>query len=250
MTTTSASYASTTIGSTSTSSSSIVDVNHPFYLHPFDSPGMQLTSVILSESHYNQWCRSMEIALSSKLKLGFVDGTCVKPVSTSPLFLHWIRCNNMVTSWLLNSISVEIRNSVVYMKSAMDIWIDLATRFAQSNVPKLFQLRSEISHLTQENLLIAGYFAKFRAVNDELECMVTKPRCTCAFCKCTVNANLDAYEQDVKLSQFLMGLSEQFTGIRGQILMMTPLPSLSQCYSLLLQEENQRSVALSSSVVP
>lgn len=37
-----------------------------------------------------------------------------------------------------------------------------------------------------------------------------------------------------------MGLNETYTGIRGQILMMTPLPSLNQAYSLLLQEENQR----------
>lgn len=46
-----------------------------------------------------------------------------------------------------------------------------------------------------------------------------------------------------------MGLNDQFTGVRGQILLMKPLPSLSQCYSLLLQEENQRSLACGSHVI-
>lgn len=148
---TQASYSDVAADSTSTTSlfASNMDVNHPYYLHPSDSPGMQLISMILSEDNYNQWSRSMEIALSSKLKLGFVDGTYLKPAVSSPLLVYWTRCNNMVTSWILNSLSIDIRNSVVYMKSACDIWRDLAIRYSQSNVPKLFQLRSEISHLAQ-----------------------------------------------------------------------------------------------------
>lgn len=100
--TTSATYASATVGS---SLSSSIDCHHPYYVHPSDSPGMQVITVMLTESNYNQWHRSMEITLSSKLKLGFVDGTYVKPVASSPLLFHWIRCNNMVTSWILNSVS-------------------------------------------------------------------------------------------------------------------------------------------------
>lgn len=144
-----------------------MDVNHPYYLHPSDNPGMQLITVMLTENNYNRWHRSMEIALSSKLKLGFVDGSCSPPATSSSLLIYCTRCNNMVTSWLLNSLSVDIRNSVVYMKTAYAIWNDLEMRYAQSNVPKLFHLRFEISHLTQETSSIASYFAKFRAVNDE-----------------------------------------------------------------------------------
>lgn len=239
--TTGASYSAATMGSTSTTST--FDVNHPYYLHPSDNPGMQLITVVLDGSNYNQWNRSMDIALSSKLKLGFVDGTYVQPATGSSLHVHWTRCNNMVTSWLLNSVSVDIRNSVVYMKSARAIWLDLETRYSQTNVPKLFNLRTEISHLTQGNLSISAYFTKFRSVHDELECIVSKPRCTCNSCTCSVNVKLDAQDQDVQLSQFLMGLNEQYTAIRGQILLMKPLPSISQCYSLLLQEENQRSMS-------
>ena len=245
--TTAASYSSAMLGSSSSVSNTSIDVHHPYYLHPSDNPGMQITNVVLGELNYNQWSRSMEIALSSKLKLGFVDGSYLQPSATSPLLVHWCRCNNMVTSWILNSVFVDIRNSVVYMKSARDIWTDLSVRYAQSNVPKLFHLRSEISHLTQGTLSIASYFSKFRAVHDELDCITSKPRCTCATCTCSVNIKLAAVDHDIQLSQFLMGLNDQFTGIRGQILMMTPLPSLSQCYALLLQEETQRSISHSPS---
>ena len=47
-------------------------------------------------------------------------------------------------------------------------------------------------------------------------------------------------EQDRRLIQFLMELKEVYTVIRGNILMMSPLPSTAQAFSLLIQEEKQR----------
>ncbi|XP_057975245.1 uncharacterized protein LOC131162654 [Malania oleifera] len=40
--------------------------------------------------------------------------------------------------------------------------------------------------------------------------------------------------------QFLMGLNDSFSGIRGHLLMMDPLPTINKAFSLLLQDEGQR----------
>ncbi|KAH0730463.1 hypothetical protein KY289_001651 [Solanum tuberosum] len=48
--------------------------------------------------------------------------------------------------------------------------------------------------------------------------------------------------EDQQLIQFLMGLNENFGGIRGNILMMKPLPTTAQAYSIVLHEETQRGV--------
>ncbi|KAG8377689.1 hypothetical protein BUALT_Bualt08G0058900 [Buddleja alternifolia] len=42
--------------------------------------------------------------------------------------------------------------------------------------------------------------------------------------------------------EFLMGLNDSFSSIRSQILLMEPLPSVNRAYSLLLQEERNRSI--------
>ncbi|XP_075654886.1 uncharacterized protein LOC142625062 [Castanea sativa] len=42
--------------------------------------------------------------------------------------------------------------------------------------------------------------------------------------------------------KFLIGLNESFSQVRTQVLLMDPIPSLSKVYSLLIQEEAQRSV--------
>jgi len=57
-----------------------------------------------------------------------------------------------------------------------------------------------------------------------------------------VNKRLENYDQEKRIIQFLMGLNESYTAVRGNILMMNPFPSLSQIYSLLVQEERQRQV--------
>lgn len=229
---------SSTIGSSSISTT--LDCNHLYYLHPSDNPGIQITTIILNENNSNQWQRSMELTLSSKLKLGFVDGTYTKPTTNSPLVIHWLRCNNMVTSWILNFVSVEIKNSIVYIPAARDIWIDLEVIYVVSNIPKLFHLRKEIVHLTLGTLFISAYFTKFRIIHDEIERLTSKPRCICNLCTCTVNNKLNELDQSIQLTQFFMGLNEAFTGIRGQILMIKPLPTLSHSYVMLLQEESQR----------
>ena len=41
---------------------------------------------------------------------------------------------------------------------------------------------------------------------------------------------------------FLMGLNETYAAVRGQILLMEPMPPLSKVFSLLLQDEKQRKV--------
>lgn len=50
--------------------------------------------------------------------------------------------------------------------------------------------------------------------------------------------------------QLLMGLNESYSIVRGHILMMRPLSSISEAYSLLVQEEKQREIGLDISYVP
>ena len=49
-------------------------------------------------------------------------------------------------------------------------------------------------------------------------------------------------EQEDRLLQFLLGLIESFAVVRGQILMMNPLPPVNKAYALVLQEEKQREI--------
>ena len=70
------------------------------------------------------------MALTAKNKVGFVNGMIEQPQDESfPAYNAWVRCNTMVISWLLNSLSMEIASSVIYANIAKEIWEDLKERF-------------------------------------------------------------------------------------------------------------------------
>lgn len=181
----------------------------------------------------------MKIALSVKNKLGFIDGTIAKPPS-SDLVLNnaWIRNNNFVLSWNLNSVLKEISSSILYGDSAFDVWKDLEEHYCQSNAPRIFQLRRELMNLVQDQKPVSMYFTKLKAVREEL--LNFRPSCSCGKCTCGGVKELSEFIQNEYVTQFLMGLNETFTQARGLVLLMDPIPPMNNVFSMISQDEKQR----------
>ena len=118
------------------------DALNPFFIHHSDHPGMVLVSKPLNGDNYATWSRSMRISLSAKNKLGFVDGSVKVPsAKTNPdEYSLWQRCNDMIISWILNSLKPVIADSIIYLTTTSKVWQDLQERFAQSNALRIFQL--------------------------------------------------------------------------------------------------------------
>jgi len=146
-----------------------IDNSHPYFLHPSDAPGMVLVNTPFDGKGYPGWRRSILISLSAKNKLGFIDEACPAPTLTDPTFKLWSRCNDMVTSWLLNSLSKDIASSVLYSRTAKDLWSDLEHRFGQPNGAKLYHLQKELADLVQGSTDIASYFTKMKRLWNELD---------------------------------------------------------------------------------
>ncbi|GJW81111.1 retrovirus-related pol polyprotein from transposon TNT 1-94 [Tanacetum coccineum] len=75
--------------------------------------------------------------LWGKLKLGFIDGSCVKPASDHDDLQRWIGCDYMVTCWILNSMVTELLDAFLYAQSACELWKEIRERYGQSNGPLL-----------------------------------------------------------------------------------------------------------------
>ncbi|KAL4313244.1 hypothetical protein GQ457_01G015460 [Hibiscus cannabinus] len=221
--------------------------NNPYYLHQSDNPGMVLVTQPLANDNYNSWRRSMQMALFVKNKLGFVDGTISLPV-LSDRVNAWTRANNLVISWLLNFVSKDIAASLIYHSTIADIWKDLEDRFQQNNGPRIFQLKKKLCELSQGSISVSTYYTQLKIVWDEL--VSVKSTCSCSQCLCGGVRKMLADQQKELVMQFLMGLNESFAHIRGQILLMDPVPSITKVFSLIVEEKNQRSIAMNNSIVP
>jgi hypothetical protein len=117
------------------------------------------------------------------------------------------------------------------------MWNDLKDRFSQKNGPRIFQLQQTISALSQENLSVSNYFTVLKGLWDELINYQPLPPCSCGSVKI-----LTDYREHEYISRFLMGLNESFSHIRGQILLLDPMPPINKVFSLVLQEERQRQI--------
>ena len=172
-------------------------------------------------------------ALSVKNKLGFIDGSCEKSSTNSPLLCQWQRCDDMVTSWILNSLTKEVSDSVEYVSNSAELWKELEDTYDQTNGEKLYQIQKEINDLTQGVLDITVYYTRMKKLWEELNTLNVKNHCSCV-CVCGAKDSIFKAEQDRRLIHFLMGLNEVYTVIRGNILMMNPLPSMGHAFSLLI----------------
>ncbi|XP_070051729.1 uncharacterized protein [Nicotiana tomentosiformis] len=209
-----------------------LDPSHPLYIHPSDNPGSQLVSVPFNESGFVLWRSSMVTSLSAKNKLGLVDGRVSRPIQDSPYYAYWERCNDMVKSWITNSVSREIATSMMCFRTAKEVWKDINDRFGQSNGSKYIQLQREIHSATQGSSDIASYFTKMRSLWDELHSSYVGHVCSCGA--------LPKFIEDQQLFQFLNGLNDSYSTVKSAIMMMNPLPPMSKAYSLLQHNESQR----------
>jgi len=129
-----------------------LDQSSLFFVHSSDGPSFVSFTPVLNGSNYYSWACSMRRALSGKMKFEFVDGTI--PMVTDPfdhLFRAWNRCNMLVHSWIMNSLSKSIAQSIVFMENASDVWLDLKEQFAQGDLVRIFELMQEIYALKQDS---------------------------------------------------------------------------------------------------
>lgn len=208
----------------------------PYYLHHKDNTGLVLVNQLLAEENYISWSRSIMITLFVKNKLGFIDGTITHP--SGDLLLAWIRNNNVVIAWILNSVSKEISSSILFSEFARDIWIDLKERFEIRNGPQIFQLKRQLATLSQDQNSVSHYFTKLKSVWDKLQ----QYRSICSCCTCGGAKFVVDFLQYEYLMNFLMGLNESYANTHAQLLLMDPPPSIDRAFSLVNQEEQQRSI--------
>lgn len=93
----------------------------PLTLQNADHLGMVLVTALLTHSNFLTWSRSIRRALAAKNKLAFVNGEVAEP-EKEPDRGKWRRADEMVTSWIINSMSKEIADTFVYCTSTRKLW--------------------------------------------------------------------------------------------------------------------------------
>ncbi|XP_025633115.1 uncharacterized protein [Arachis hypogaea] len=185
------------------------DLANPYFLHQVDGLGLVLVSQSITGDNYDSWSCSLELALSVKNKLGFVDGSLPHPSADNPQQVTlWTRSDNVVLSHIFNSLSKDIVGSVMRSRVVSEVWQDLRECFQQRNGPRIFQLRRNLMALSQGSDSISVYFTKLKSIWDELSAYRPIVQCRCGGLRSLQNF----YDSEYTMS-FLMELNEHFSAI-------------------------------------
>ncbi|XP_074356220.1 uncharacterized protein LOC141695914 [Apium graveolens] len=157
---------------------SFSDMQNPLFLHPYDNPLSISVTKLQGASDYRTWRRSMEIQLSSKRKLGFVEGTEVRSTTDNTEAVQWNTCNSMVTSWIHNNICDSIKQSVLFITSASEVWKQLEKRFQLTHGSRKYKLNKELFAMKQNGAKIVDYYTSLSCLWAELDSMNLLPTLT------------------------------------------------------------------------
>ncbi|XP_022631734.1 uncharacterized protein LOC111240608 [Vigna radiata var. radiata] len=222
---------------------------HPLFLHPGENPALILVNPPLSDNNYQQWRHDMIVALETKNKDKFVLGTISCPPPTDVLHEAWKRCNKMVISWLTRSMTLPIKQSVMWMDFASAIWNDLYQRFSHGDKFRIVDLQEALQSCKQGDSTVSQYYTRLQIIWKELSLYQTVLVCTCKSpCNCGLLTKIQQERNDDSVIKFLRGLNDEFSQVRSQIMLMEPMPILPKTFSLVLQQE--REFHHSSSQIP
>ncbi|GKA31493.1 ribonuclease H-like domain-containing protein, partial [Tanacetum coccineum] len=187
-----------------------LDGGNPPHMNPNDSTSISLIPVkLLGTENYHIWSSAMKLALQTRNKFAFVDGSCVKyAYSTSDvLSAQWDRCNAVVDGSII------------------------------------FNLLQKISSIKQGGSSLADYYHRLNSLWREFDALTKLPTCVCV-----ANKELETHNKLMKLIQFLMGLDDCYLSVRSSLLIKEPLPEVKDAYVIVSREESHRGIPESSSV--
>jgi hypothetical protein len=184
----------------------------------------------------------MKIALITKKKLGFVDGSILKLKSGEDKYELWIQVDTMVIGWILHSFVSSIAQNILFLKASRDIWKNLYERFATKDAFRFTDLMEEIHNIKQDSLFVIDYHTNLMILWEELVNLRPGGTCSCEpQCSCSLLKQLQENVEYDQVIRFLKRLNEGFSSMKNQVLCTSPFPSLNTVFNMAVNTEKQLS---------
>ncbi|XP_059591531.1 uncharacterized protein LOC132253455 [Vitis vinifera] len=180
--------------------------------------------------------------IRGKEKDDYITGASAAPETTASTYKKWIAENNMVMSWLVNSMTADIGENFLSFDTAKEIWDTAKETFSdKENTSEIIQIEGILHDLRQGNLTVTEYFNTLTRLWRQLDTFEVHNW------NCVIDGFL--YKKIVegkRVFKFLLGLNKNLDEIRGRIMGVKPLPSLREAFSEVRCEESRKNLMMGS----
>jgi hypothetical protein len=190
--------------------------------------------MLLNEFNYLPWSRAITIALGGRSKLGFINDTIKSPQVGSLEHEAWLSKDQLVMSWILNSMERNLAEIFSYFESSLNIWNTVRDMYGnQNNAPRIFQIHRDIAKINQDGKPFVSLLGNLKRLWSELE--IYRPHIV-------DTVILRKRTEEHRIFQLLASLNPDFEDLRSHILMNSDLPSFQNVCATIQREEVRRKV--------
>ncbi|KAI4316254.1 hypothetical protein L6164_024251 [Bauhinia variegata] len=117
----------------------------------FEGSSMLIVTDKLNGINYREWAQAVKLAIGGRGKMGFLTGTVQMPIETDvQAFQQWHTEKSLVSSWLINAMTPEIKRSFMFLPTAHEIWEAVRDSYSDGeDLARLFEIKTTIWELKQ-----------------------------------------------------------------------------------------------------
>jgi hypothetical protein len=194
----------------------------------------------LDGTNYTLWSQVVEMYISGKDKLGYINDNIDQPPQTDPSFRKWRTDNAIVKGWLINSLDPSLIGNFIRFSTAKLVWDSIATTyFDGSDTSQEYDLWRCVTRLKQASGSLEKYFTNLQGLWHEIDFRRPNPM----ECVADIQQNNNMLQED-RVYVFLDGLDDRLDKIRGDILQMHPFPTIEQAYAHVCREAVRQAVMI------
>ncbi|KAH9659677.1 hypothetical protein KPL70_023950 [Citrus sinensis] len=86
----------------------------------------------------------------------------------NPDYVAWKRQDQLLLSWIMSSMSLEILSLVVSSQTSLELWKKLEKQFGSESMAKKVHLKMLLSNLRKGSVSMTEYFTKLKTISDGL----------------------------------------------------------------------------------
>ncbi|CAL8161639.1 unnamed protein product [Prunus armeniaca] len=124
----------------------------------------------LDRTNYSLWLAQSLPIFRSRDLMGFVDGYHECPpkhlsgsTTVNPAYTTWIQQNQLILSWINNSLSQSVLSTVSRNQTSRSTWLALERRYASTSQNRILHLRNELIRTMKGDLSVSDYLDKIAA---------------------------------------------------------------------------------------
>ena len=194
----------------------------------------------LTGHNYLQWAKSVMMFISGKGKDDYLTGAAIPPRKDDPNFRTWKSENNMVMSWLINTMENDIGQNFLFYNTAYEIWNAAKETYSDyDNTAELFEIKGALHDLKQGEMTVTQYYNTLSRYWQQLD-VFESPDWECP-------EDASRYKKIIekeRIFKFLLGLDKSLDEVRGRILGSKPLPSIREAFSEVRREESRKKLMM------